>query len=606
MTARKCPPNSGAWMEIIKTHWAFVLILCLAVFPLFADLGGDYLWSDEGDTAVLASSILKNGVPKAWDGRTFSDSDFGARVNKDLVMVSHPWLQYYLTAGSFFVFGENAFAARFPFALAGWLTIPLLYLLVLRLTSDRKAALAACFLLSLSVQFLLFSRQCRNYSLYMFFACGLLLLFFRLNNWKTTLYFAAAGIALFHCHPAGLAPLGALGMLTLCHTACQPYRRWFWRAMPIVAVFTLPWIFWAGAGYQHNTTLLQDGSKLLPRLIQFFIECASVTPAVGVIALFVFVWIRHYRRERKSAQSLAKKNKKSPFRFTWQYGRELSHQLFAPGERTFILMAGFVFLSYGVLLSLTQSRTEMWNYGLRYATPVIPLTMGLIGLLISKACGANWKAWLAIMLVLGVTKLGRITPWSFFDEERTYFDGSVVAAMHVPIGWKNKIFRTALISFARELWHENRGTVAHISAFMQANAAPDDILITNYDWEPVYFHTRLRQGWKIMPHFPIYDAARKHQLPEYVFGVTGVRWIVWRWAWNGYRDYDWDELHRALTENGAILTKVAAVPETTWENRSNIHFHRYPGDDYKFLWYAEEDEPDAEIFRVDWPAPPVP
>ena len=38
-------------------------------------------------------------------------------------MISRPWLQYYVAAASFAVFGESPWAARFPFALAGLATI---------------------------------------------------------------------------------------------------------------------------------------------------------------------------------------------------------------------------------------------------------------------------------------------------------------------------------------------------------------------------------------------------------------------------------------------------------------------------------------------------
>ncbi len=82
-------------------HWPLVAILVVAATLVFASLQRDYLWSDEGDTAVLAQSILKYGVPTAWDGVTFTDSDFGARLTDDFVMVSSPWLQYYVVAASF-------------------------------------------------------------------------------------------------------------------------------------------------------------------------------------------------------------------------------------------------------------------------------------------------------------------------------------------------------------------------------------------------------------------------------------------------------------------------------------------------------------------------
>src|SRR5207302_7982891 len=143
----------------LREHSPFVVMAVLAAALIFTSLGSDHLWEDEGDTAALASNILKFGVPKAWDGAAFLDSDHGARLNRDLIMVTHPWVQYYLAAGSFLVFGENTFAARFPFTLAAWMSIFLVYVFVWRSTGNRWAAFSASALLVLSVQFLLYARQ---------------------------------------------------------------------------------------------------------------------------------------------------------------------------------------------------------------------------------------------------------------------------------------------------------------------------------------------------------------------------------------------------------------------------------------------------------------
>src|SRR6266850_611573 len=148
-------------LTTLRRHWVFVLVAIIGAGLIFTNLGSGYLWADEGDTAVLASNILKSGLPRAWDGVTFMDSDFGARVNSQLVMVSSPWLQYYVTAASFVLFGQNTFAARFPFAFAGWLTVGVIYLLVWRATTDHRAGLCASILAISSVQFLLFCRQSR-------------------------------------------------------------------------------------------------------------------------------------------------------------------------------------------------------------------------------------------------------------------------------------------------------------------------------------------------------------------------------------------------------------------------------------------------------------
>src|SRR5438128_5397520 len=134
-------------------HWPFAAVAIIGAGLIFTNLGSDYLWEDEGDTAALASNILKFGAPKAWDGAAFLDSDHGARLNGDLVMVTHPWVQYYLAAGSFLIFGQNTFAARFPFALASWLSIPAVYFFLWRLTRNRLSAFSAAALLTVSVQF---------------------------------------------------------------------------------------------------------------------------------------------------------------------------------------------------------------------------------------------------------------------------------------------------------------------------------------------------------------------------------------------------------------------------------------------------------------------
>src|SRR5207244_5779204 len=121
-------------VAVLRRHWFFLVLAIIGAGLIFINVGSGYLWADEGDTAVLGRNITKFGLPKAWDGATFMDSDFGARVNDHLVMVSSPWLQYYAAAASFLLFGQNTLAARLPFALAGWLTIWLVYRLVWKAT----------------------------------------------------------------------------------------------------------------------------------------------------------------------------------------------------------------------------------------------------------------------------------------------------------------------------------------------------------------------------------------------------------------------------------------------------------------------------------------
>ena len=286
--------------RVIWLHWPFAVLATLGLALLLTGLGSDYLWEDEGDTAVLASNILKYGVPKAWDGVTFIDSDRGARDNDDLVMVSHPWVQYDVAAASFLVFGENTFSARLPFALAGWLTILLVYAFVWRTTANRWAAFCAAALMVLSVQFLLYCRQCRNYSLSMLLTCWLFWIFFRMKSARGCALFAVAAILLFHTHPIGIVPVGVLGILTLIYKPFAPQRRWFWLASPAILILTLPWLALARGGYSENTQQVQSVGQFFERVAQYLLECASVTPLIGSIVLLGICLFRSRRQQKKN------------------------------------------------------------------------------------------------------------------------------------------------------------------------------------------------------------------------------------------------------------------------------------------------------------------
>src|SRR5256885_11139594 len=277
-------------LAFFRQHWPAIVIGAVACGLIFTNLGSDYLWEDEGDTAALASNIVKFGVPKAWDGAAFLDSDHGARLNRDLVMVTHPWVQYYLTAASFLIFGQNTFAARFPFAVAGWMSILLVYLFVWRLLGNRRTAFSAAALLVFSVQFLLYAKQCRYCALNMLLVVWLFWSFFKMKSARDCGWFVLASVFLFHSHPYGLAPVVALGALGLIYRPFAIQRRWVLFAAPAIALLTLPWLALSSlssSGSALNTTAAQSPGEFIERCAQAFIECASVTPLIGSLIVLV-------------------------------------------------------------------------------------------------------------------------------------------------------------------------------------------------------------------------------------------------------------------------------------------------------------------------------
>lgn len=554
----------------LRRHAPFFLLALLSLALLLTNLGSDYLWEDEGDTAVLASNILQAGVPKAWDGRTFVDSDRGARVNEHLVMVTHPWAQYYLAAASLGLFGKTPFAARLPFALAAWVTLFLVYRLVQRLTTDRAAAFCATALMVFSVQFLLYGRQCRNYALNMLLTCWLISIFLEMKSARQSILFGLAAVLLFHSHPIGVVPIGVLGILTLIYPPFDPQRKWYWCAFPAIVALTAPWYALAHRGYAEIVDPLKSAPQLAARFLQYMVECGSVTPMIGTIVLMV-LWLVRARALRNR-----------------------------PETGLFLIISAIVF-AYALPMVATQSAEGIWRIGIRYCPAIIPLMAMGAGISMVQVGGGRKLVWIPLLLLFSFTQLAQMTPWWLVLPNLIQI-GNETVETHPPAEMIDYFFARGELLFVTGLRQENRGTTAMACGFLSEHAQPQDKLITNYDWEPLYFHTALPQALKILPDYPVYEIARRNRLPPYVFGVGNARWVIWHPIWNGYQGYFWSSLQDQIRQEGGELTQVAELKETVWENRENIHFHRFAGD--KYLFGGPIGISNAVIFQVAWPSPP--
>lgn len=571
----------------MRSHWPLLILAVVSAVLIFSTLGRDYLWEDEGDTAVLASNILKFGVPKAWDGAAFIDSDHGARVNRDLVMITHPWVQYYLTAGSFLIFGQNTWAARFPFALASWMSILFVYLFVWRSLKNRMTAFCAAALLVLSVQFLLFARQCRYCSLNMFLIIWVVWEFFKMKSARDCVLFVLAATLLFHTHPYGLAPVVALGVLSLFHRALKTQRRFMWFAAPSIALLTVPWIALStffSTGTALNTSTPQTVGEFFERCCQAFIEATSVTPLIGAGLILLLAALMHWRR----------KNSEGPAQTHVTSGE------FLDANETSILLAlvGAIVL-YGFATAMTQSSDALWLAGMRFASPVLPLAAIAAAMIIVKASRGNILVCVALLLVFGLTKVAQLTPWLAWNSAGVIRCGKYSVGTHVPVRVIDRVLGSGMVKYIRDLWHENSGTIATTCKFLRANSKPGDVLILNYGWEPTYFYTRLPQALNILPNYPVYQRARQLGLPEFVFDIDRARWIVWRSAWETAPGYAMDDVAREIVRRGGKITVVLETEETVFENSPNIHLHRFS--DGTYLFPRTQTFPPSRIARVDWP-----
>ena len=121
-------------------QFGFAAIMAVASFLILWNLGNQYLWQDEAQTALVSQSVLTHGVPVGFDGRNSFSQEMGREYGANHIWKWHPWLPFYILAAFFALFGESTLVARLPFALCGIATIAATYALARCMWRDKRAA----------------------------------------------------------------------------------------------------------------------------------------------------------------------------------------------------------------------------------------------------------------------------------------------------------------------------------------------------------------------------------------------------------------------------------------------------------------------------------
>lgn len=559
-------------------------LLALAAALLFADLGGPRLWEDESDTALYARSIAAHALPLAWDGTTFVDSDDGMRVvpralGRPLVMVGTPWLPYYAAAASFAVLGESEWAARLPFTLAALATIAALYALVLQTTGCTRAAFASALLLLASTQFLLYGREARSYAPNMLLTVVVLWGFLRVGTRRRDPWLVVASALLFHVQilPAAIA-IAACGLLAIATREHRPRFVPLLRRAPLVMLATLPWLALSWSATGTNWTSLGSLAELGPRIGQLAVEATVAIPWLG-----------------------------------WAIGLPLVWRALREGDRRLLGLCGAWLAAFAVLTPLALSQPLLEVVGLRYACGLLPIAAMVGGVVIARASRGRTPVYAALLALFAATHLaGGTLPWLAIGETQR----AAGVLWQAPRSLADKLFNTTWISFVRGLGVREPGTLGRIVEHLDREAAPQDVVLGNFGWDALYWYSQRPIGMRIATDAPVRRAAQQMGLPGYVFDYDRARWLVWRGGNETLLGYpltllQWrlPEVRAELVRRGARIDEVARFPETLWENRPELYWHRFAGDDRPFApapWADRSPYEDARIFRIQWPDAPPP
>ncbi|HXZ85773.1 MAG TPA: glycosyltransferase family 39 protein, partial [Myxococcota bacterium] len=280
-----------------------VLALCAAL-ALYG-LDRPKLWMDEAETALLARSVLVHGIPEARIGDDLISQEVGREFGPDLVWRWTPWLDKYVAAGAFALFGEGTLAARLPFALLGLAAVASVHRLAWGLFGDRRVALLSMAFLGTSVPFLLHVRQCRYYVLAILgtlWAVHFAAATVRRRGAGAVVGLAAALTLVFQANYLSFAALAAAlaTSLWLLRVDRSGWRRLL-VAAALVALLAAPWIVY----FDIVGKVLEEGGGSRGALLDQVADYAALTARYGfpVAALPPFAVVVAAAPRRREALS---------------------------------------------------------------------------------------------------------------------------------------------------------------------------------------------------------------------------------------------------------------------------------------------------------------
>ena len=430
--------------------YILLLILAAAAFLFFFRLDHRPFWQDEAETACLARNVLEYGVPKAFDGVNLVSQESGREFNADYIWRWSPWLQIYMAAGAFWLGGINTVSGRLPFALLGFATVLMVYFFIKRRFGDLTWARLAALLMASSVFFLLFSRQCRYYSLGAFLA--LLSVYAFRENWQkqikpAILLVVSLGL-LFHTNYLLFFSYGGAFLLA----ALVVYRRDlpFFRTLTLILCLILLLLPLLGFYRIHQQTTMLDFFKVPGNLSLYFIDLFQFMLPLPVAA--GLLW-----------------------RLGW--GKPRVSDLPYDAEERFILFLSLLILFNISILALAPS------YFLRYIIHLLPLCIIIIAWTCCQVLRWHKLAGVALILFLAITNWLYMFPLDInkIIKHPYQTEGYMLSSPNIPL----RLYITELLGGFPDV---NQGLIS----FFLTHAKPGDIILTNYCDLPIQFYTKYK------------------------------------------------------------------------------------------------------------------
>jgi 4-amino-4-deoxy-L-arabinose transferase-like glycosyltransferase len=512
----------------------WLLLILLPPLLLFPRLGQPYLWQDEAETALLGRATLEHGYPLAVSGKqVISDQPGQADVNPAGVWVWSPWLQDYVAALSFAVFGVTTWAARLPFALLGWAVLILNYAILKDVTRNRRLSRYAALLLVASVPFLLYARQCRYYTLLTLFTMLHVWGYVRLTRKArgSAWLLIAGGIGLYHSFfPQLLASTMAMAVHGLLFHRNRAFLFRFALYSGVIGAVSLPFFIYTkawsrnyeGAGYGFDD-LWRYLASLRAYLLQVHVYC---WPALLALPL---AW---KQRPRKGAPRRAKGSTTVIIlALLWLAAASAPPSAFSLATLGITVVVAGVYLAHRlsakpqgkaaprplreefVLLALLLSVSVVFFAGIcnypffRYLIGMLPLfAVATAATVIAVGSSYRWgPAALAACLILcdvvyfgpflvtaGLAKATRIVSADQFTTDFGHTPSNLSSYLTLRMWQPFPKLRSFPWEYAYELTHDYLGPIGGVILYLREHARAGEVFVTSYEHFPLMFYTDLK------------------------------------------------------------------------------------------------------------------
>lgn len=466
-------------------------ILSAVIFMVLVILGSlaHTLWGDEAETAFYAKTILKTGLPSAFDGTNITSVASGVALNKNLLNHVNPWLPFYLVALSFSIFGESSFAARIPMIIISCATVPLIYYLTLEITKNKTTAFIASLLASLCVPLILFSFQARYYTLNVVFGLTMILSSIKIPQGKIKpriFFIIAFSLYLYSHYVSGVILYSALfvSLVLSSYFRNRDLRKTFYLLSRYILLgfisflLFLPWFILLNPLYSAVPPFISNFSAFLNSFPSWFkmgyryFNSDNVFPNIFIVLLFIVVFIR----------------------------------LRAKKDITDIIFPALIIASYLLIVTVISAHMLTVNTfftEIRYNLILIPLFLILCAILFSEIW--KWNKYLALIIIL------------------LYLSTNIFTL--VP-------FRSYIYKYVYEVVvNPYRDSNEQVAKYLESRAQNGDTIFINSDRavEPVLFLTKkkLKVVNRVFPNNPNIFPEGYSILPKYTYSYFGKpTWIV--------------------------------------------------------------------------------